>query len=199
MEIAEKRYEVLNGLPTYGPMYIPVTQVEQPFISPYSEGFVVRFFQSDGNTWVANFNLGWTDFSEVFDFPATDLTVVIAGGSGYVMNRNLTKPIVTFEVTITAALRVNEQEIIAATNTHVVGVDAKGQLWKSDRISWDGIKDLHLESRLVHGKSYDPMEDNNEWVDFTLDLGTKQISGSSYGRYYNSDGTPVTKKPWWKF
>ncbi|NID09537.1 hypothetical protein [Fibrivirga algicola] len=199
MEIEEKRYEVLKGLPAYGPMYIPVTQVEQPFISPFSEGLVIRFFKSDGNTWVANFNLGWTDFSEVFDFPATDITVVIAGGSGYVMNRNFTKPIATFEATITAALMVTKQEIIAATDTDIVIINAEGQLWKSERISWDGIKDLYMEGEVLHGKSYDPMEDNDEWVGFALNLTTKKVTGGSYSRYYNSDGTPVKQKPWWKF
>ena len=71
MAISGKRYEILSGLPAYGPMYVPVTQVEQPFINPYSEGFVVRFFDSSGESWVANFNVGYTTFKAVFDFPQT--------------------------------------------------------------------------------------------------------------------------------
>lgn len=59
-----KRYEVLNALPTYGPMYVPVTEDGKLF---YSEGFV-RFFKSNGDNWVANFKPGFKSFSDVFDF-----------------------------------------------------------------------------------------------------------------------------------
>jgi len=41
----EKRYEILDSLPTYGPMYVPVSESGDPF---YSEGVVVRFFRNDG-------------------------------------------------------------------------------------------------------------------------------------------------------
>src|SRR5690606_39492556 len=40
----QRRYEILDGLPTYGPMYVPVSEDGEPF---YSEGFVVRFYKSD--------------------------------------------------------------------------------------------------------------------------------------------------------
>ena len=52
----QRRYEILDGLPTYGPMYVPVSEDGEPF---YSEGFVVRFYKSDGSEWVANFKPGW--------------------------------------------------------------------------------------------------------------------------------------------
>ena len=51
----EKQYEILEALPTYGPMYIPVTENDEAF---YSEGFPVRFYKSDGTNWVANFKPG---------------------------------------------------------------------------------------------------------------------------------------------
>ena len=43
-----KRYEQLKSLPTYGPMYIPVSGNDEPF---YSEGLVIRFFRTDGTDW----------------------------------------------------------------------------------------------------------------------------------------------------
>jgi hypothetical protein len=53
------RYEILNSLPVYGPMYVPVTENGKPY---YSEGFPVRFFKKDGSEWGANFEPGMTTF-----------------------------------------------------------------------------------------------------------------------------------------
>jgi hypothetical protein len=63
--VQDKRYEILDGLPSYGPIYISISQDGIPF---YSEGFVVRFYKSDGTNWVANFKPGWTNSSGVYEF-----------------------------------------------------------------------------------------------------------------------------------
>ena len=176
MNVDKERFKILKGLPAYGPMYVPVTQVEKPYISPYSEGLVIRFFKSDRTSWIANFNLGLTSYSAVFEFPSTDLTVVIAGGSGYVMNRNQTRPIVTFRTAIKTAI-LTEQEVVAVDDTHLITVNSMGNIWTSDRISWDGIADLRLEGHTVFGLAHNPMHEGDDWVDFSLDLTTKQLIG----------------------
>lgn len=180
MEVNRKKYEVLNGLPAYGPMYVPVTQYDGTFISTYSEGFAVRFFTSDGNSWTANFSLGMTVFSTVIDFPDTDLTIVVAGGSGYLMNRDQHKPINTFSVTIKAALLTDAQEVIMADSTHVTIINFKGQIWSSERLSWDGIEDLRVEGNMLHGTAYVPTHETEDWVAFTIDLETRQRSGGGW-------------------
>ncbi|WP_128544510.1 hypothetical protein [Larkinella soli] len=190
MATSEKRYEILSGLPAYGPLYIPVTQVERPFINPYSEGFVVRFFGPSGESWVANFSLGHSSFHAVFDFPQTNLCLVIAGGNGYIMKPTQTKPVNTFGSAIRAAILTDHDEVVAVEDTHVTIICSTGHIWVSERISWDGIKDLRIDKRVIFGSSYDPMAHHNEWTDFTLDLDTKQLTGGSYRRYFNSDGTP---------
>ena len=47
--MTDKRYEILNSLPSSGPMYVPVTGNGEPF---YSEGVAVRFYKTDGSNWV---------------------------------------------------------------------------------------------------------------------------------------------------
>ena len=89
----KKRYEILESLPVYGPMYIPVTENGEPY---YSEGFAVRFYKTDGTNWVANFKPGWTGLNKVFDFPEHDKTIIIAGGLGYIMTPENEKPLSTF-------------------------------------------------------------------------------------------------------
>ncbi|WP_266363066.1 hypothetical protein [Tellurirhabdus rosea] len=191
-----QRYEVLPGLPPYGPMYIPVAREAIPFKSPYSEGFVVRFFCSDGSSWVANFNLGSTNYSAVFDFPETNRTVVIAGGCGYVMDPNQTQPLATFAVRIQTAITIPGQVVITPDDTRIHVVESDGEVWTSDRVSWmtwDGIRNLRLDGHLLHGLSLALTYDQEEWVAFTLDLDTRQLSGGSYSRYFKPDGTPINE------
>ncbi|MCK8495861.1 hypothetical protein M0L20_28605 [Spirosoma sp. RP8] len=177
----QKRYELLEALPVYGPMYIPVTRNKSGSQDFYSQGFVVRFFKSDGSTWVANFKPGMTPYNAVFDFPDTDIIIVIAGGSGYTMNRDHITPIDTFGYGIRMAVRADSQQVAAADYTDIKVINAKGQVWVSRQISWDGIQDLRVEGEIVSGKNYDPM--GEEWVDFTLNLTTRQVKGGSYARY----------------
>lgn len=191
MEI-QKKYEILDGLPTYGPMYIPISGDGIPF---YHQGFVVRFFKSDGTNWVANFKTGRTKYSIAFEIPATGKIVVIAGGQGYIMTPDLQKPLQTFGYAITEVLTTYDKRFVAADNTDLEIINSDATIWRSERISWDGIKDLVVNDKIVSGLSFDPMYYSDEWVNFSINLDTKEIIGGSYRRYEFKE----PKKPFWKF
>ncbi len=176
----QKRFEILDGLPTYGPMYIPVSEDGERF---YSEGFVVRFYKSDDSEWVANFKPGRTDCSLVVNCADNNRIVVIAKGQGYIMTPNQQTPIHTFGGNIKDAIETEENQIAVVDDICVTVINDKGNVWQSERISWDGIKDLILQDNLLTGLSYDPMDSINEWIPFSIDLDTKQITGGSYRRY----------------
>ena len=176
----QKRFEVLEGLPTYGPMYVPVSE---DGVSFYSEGFVVRFYKSDGSAWVANFKPGWTEFCLVLDYPDTNRVVVIANGQGYIMNPDQVVPTETFGIDIREALQTENNKIILVDDLYVRLLDEKGTIWQSERISWDGMKDLKLEGIILTGLSYDPTDSSNEWIPFSIDLETMVIKGGSFRRY----------------
>lgn len=91
----EKKFERLNSLPPYGPMYTSITESGEEY---FSEGFVVRFFKEDGTNWVANFQPGWTDLTDVMILQESHNLLVIANGICYIMNPNLTQPIAVFGV-----------------------------------------------------------------------------------------------------
>jgi hypothetical protein len=176
-----KRYDILQGLPSYGPMYIPVSENGEQF---YSEGFVVRFYRSDGSEWVANFKPGCTHFSLVVDYPDKNRIVVIAKGQGYIMTPDQQTPIETFGVNIKDGIQTADNQIVLVDDIYLTFINDKGTVWQSERISWDGIKDLKLQDNVLTGLSYDPMGSSiNEWVPFSFDLGTKQITGGSYRHY----------------
>jgi hypothetical protein len=205
----EKRYKILKGLPPYGPMYIPISEDEEPF---YSEGYIVKFKKSDGVEWVANFRPGWTNYNNIFDFPEHNIIVVFAGGQGYIMNPEEQKPKMTFGLTIKDVIQIEDKSLICSDGIHILILDNKtGEIWKSDRISWDGIKDLKLVDNKISGQTYDPTNSNQHWSDFEIDLETKEISGGSFQEFLDRNEhlevqengmlrkkTEMKKKLWWK-
>jgi hypothetical protein len=172
-----KRYDILQSLPTYGPMYIPVTDNDEGF---YSEGFVVRFYKSDGTDWVANFRPGWTDLEEIHEFANDERLLVVARGTCYMMNPDQTKPLSVFGVGYEKVFKTHDQRLILQDQTDLTIIETNGEHWATERISFDGLKDLQLESNLVTGLSYNPMNEVEEWVKFTFDIDTKILTGGSY-------------------
>jgi hypothetical protein len=208
----EKQYESLDGLPPYGPMYVSVTaESDEPF---FSEGFVLRLFKSDGTSWVANFRPGWTKYSKVFDFPTHRTVVVIAGGQGYIMSPDDEKPKHTFGLTLTDVLQTDNGSLVCANNTDIIFLDnSTGQLWRSERISWDGIKEMKISGDILYGKSYDPTNSIQEWSDFSINLTTKEITGGTWRDFLKQNShlevgndrmvrekatTKAIEKPWLK-
>jgi len=199
-----KRYEILESLPTYGPMYIPVTENNELY---YSEGLVVKFFKSDGTDWVANFKPGWTGFNAVYEFGIEDDILVIAGGTCYLMNPEEQKPKSTFGVGYESVIKTLDGRLILQDLTDLTVFEINGEHWHTERISWDGIKDLKLKGTLVSGLSFDPMNDKNRWVEFIVDLEKRNVKGGSYRQY---EFKPIAanvesvrrkngeKQPWWK-
>ncbi len=205
----KKQYEILPNLPPYGPIYIPITPDDTRSSNPYSEGFVVRFFTSSGESWVANFTLGATPFNQVFEFPQTDVVVVIAGGMGYAMNRNQFKPLHFFGYSINKALEIDSSEVVLADWDSLIVINSKGEEIFNKLVSETtdsnvrgegAIKDLSYQGRIVHGHSYDSRSKPEEWVGFTLDLDSGRLNGGSYLRYYYGEDEVITveKKTWWK-
>lgn len=205
--VREKRYEVLKGLPPYGPMYIPVSGDDDPY---YSEGYVVKFYKSSGEDWVANFRPGWTSYYKIFDFPKHDTVVVFAGGQGYIMDPDQQSPKMTFGLTIKEVLQGQDGSLICSDDIHILTLDnVSGKFWISERISWGGIKKLELTGRKLRGQSYQPGDE--DWSDFELDLETKEIKGGSFREFLTSnqhlevgergmlrEKTQNKRKPWWK-
>lgn len=174
----KSRYEILDSLPAYGPMYIPVSNSGDKF---YSEGYVVRFFKDDGTEWVANFNDGWTDINEVFEYPKLNIIVIFARGIGYVMNPNNEKPIFVFNSIAKYVFQDSNGILILIDDISIELFNPHSlELWLSKRISWDGFKDVVFDGTIVKGESFDPTNSVDEWVSFSFNIETKEILGGSY-------------------
>jgi len=200
----QKRYEILDSLPAYGPMYVPITDDNEPF---YSEGFVLRFYKSDGSDWVANFKPGWTSFNKVFDYSEHDIIVVFAGGQGYIMNPDNEKPVGTFGLETDEVFETKNGSLVCSDGLSIQLLDNEnGELWRSERISWDGFKDLKLVGYTISGLSYNPLNSDNSWTEFSLNLKTKDLKGGSYRMSMQQNPhVPIVHLPdenksksWWK-
>lgn len=201
----EKQYKLLDALPAYGPMYVAVTHTDEPF---YSEGLVVRFYKSDKTEWVANFQHGWTNFSKVFDFPECKTVIVVAGGQGYCMSPDSETSKYTFGLTISDVFQTESGNLVFSDNISIIFFDkASGAFWHSDRISWDGLKDLKLSDNVLYGKAYDPTNSLEEWSDFSINLKTKEIIGGTWRDFLEHNPhlelgenamIKQKSKAWWK-
>ena len=80
------RWEVLAGLPSEGPMP-KYFHLGHP--TPWSEGFVVRFWNQDGTNCVGNFQSGWSPIGTVLDWPEATIFPVIAYGACYFVAKNV--------------------------------------------------------------------------------------------------------------
>ncbi len=160
-------------------MYIPVTGNDEPF---YSEGFAVRFYKTDGTEWVANFKPGWTDLKTIIELADTTNILVIAYGTCYLMNPDQTKPISVFGVDYLATFTTEDGRLILQDQTDLTIVESNGNYWDTERISWDGLKEVELDKNIVTGFAYHPTYDADEWVKFSYNIDTKELLGSSYPR-----------------
>lgn len=207
--MGERRFEILDGLPPNELIYKSITNSGDLF---FSEGYIIRFYKSNGKNWLANIKAGWTDYYGVFDFPQHDITIVIAGGLGYIMSPNHEKPKAYFGLSINNVIQNNDGHLICSDDTHIIVLDSKtGDYWKSGRVSWDGIKDLKLSGNKLEGQSYDPTNIHTPWVAFVVHLDTKEIEGGSFQTFLennlrlDSDNNAISKKAtilkkkyWWQ-
>jgi len=176
--MSNQSFETLPGFPQTEETVLPFGGQEH-----YSEGFLVRFRKEDGASWIGNFKRGYTELSGVFSLPATSELVVFAGGCAYIVNREVMTVGREFGNGYCQNLvQSKEGAIIISDLTSVIIVERDGEVWISERISWDGIKDLKLDGDVVTGLSFDPMSDE-KWIGFSVNVKTRVVTGGGYRRY----------------
>lgn len=198
------RYEILDSLPSYGPMYIPVSEYNKNY---YSEGFVVRFYTSIHTNWVGNFEPGWSKLNAVYDFGPELYVLVIAGGICYLMNPDDHEPISIFGADCQMVIKGLDGKLILNESTYITVFETSGEHWSTERISYDGLVDLKLEGNLLTGLSFVPEYEDGEWLEFAVDLETRVVKGGSFRHDELKSLIPTVlsisqkqeeKKEWWK-
>ena len=168
------RYRILDGLPAYG---APAEPFSASGHGMHREGFVVEFFDARGDRWTANFQRGMTALDLVAESPTGTTFLVVAGGQGYVVAPNERRCLRTFGGQIEHAL-LRPGHLVVSDGFYVEATDGEHLLWRTRRVSWDGIVGLRIEGERALGEAYDPMTD--EWIPFSVDLANREVEGGSY-------------------
>ncbi len=170
-------WEVLDGLPVYGPMAEPFSGTGR---GTHREGLVVRFSPSTGS-WVGNFQRGLTLLDQVFAHPNGRHVVVVAGGTAYIVEADSHDLIGHFDAQIEQIVSVPENGLVLLGNgLWLEALGPAGTAWRSRRISWDGMRNVSVDGAIVRGEAYAPEGPQGSWCPFEVDVRTGTVRGGSY-------------------
>jgi RimJ/RimL family protein N-acetyltransferase len=175
------KYEILPGLPPYGPEALAFSASG---MGTHSEGFVIRFHSGSEGSWVGNFQPGLSDLYAVIPHPDSKRQVVIAGGQAYVIDPEEPSIWNHFGGQITFAQPIAELNAVLFGNDlwfELLGPDR--MIWQSRRISWDEMRDMNIKDLKLSGRAW---RFDETWHDFSVDL----VSGAVQGGSYDGPGSP---------
>lgn len=167
------RYEVLNGLPPYGEMYLPISPDGGSF---YSEGLPVRFSTIGGANWVGNFRPGLGSLNMVHQFGSSKSVLVVSGGQCYLIDPDSSKLLLVFGAAYDEALKTGDGRLVLQDLTSLTIVENDGSYWHSDRIAVDGIQKLTLHGAIVRGFAFLGGTADDEWKNFEYNIDTKHLT-----------------------
>jgi hypothetical protein len=167
---------ILPSLPAYGPL-------AEPFPSDgagaHREGLVVEFTCEDGPAWSGNFQRGLSSFDAVFTTFGADRPLIIAGGTAYLLDVASRREVEEFGGGIPWGLELEDRKCLVLSNGCDFEARARhGVIWRSGRVSWDGMRDLTHRGDKLFGSAYSPIDD--DYTAFVLDLNTGRFTGGSY-------------------
>jgi len=169
-------FKVLSHLPVYGPAAIPFPTDK---FEHHKEGYVVEFEDKQGKKWIGNFQKGLSSYSNAFGELGRDIIFVVAGGSGYTIDVNSRNCIDETGGAIDWCLPLPEKSaLVISHGVDFEAIDKNGRIWVSDRISWDGFKELSYSDGKIQGKAYSPLDD--DYHSFELNITDGSFIGGSY-------------------
>jgi hypothetical protein len=169
-------FEVLPGLPPYGPRAI---QCPAGWGHDAKEGFVVAFHLTSSQRWVGNFGRGLSHVDTVLAMPAVGKLAVIAGGALYEVDPKIPGPVEQAACCVTDTLEAPDAEKLILVWNHIeLGCwGARGEVWNTGRISWDGFRNLKIDAGRITGDAWSPMGDR--WFPLSVDINTGVVEGGA--------------------
>jgi hypothetical protein len=170
------RFEILPGLPPYGPMAISFTRNGA---REHREGLVVRFYPTASEPWVGNFIGGETACNIVVDHPNEAYVIVVAQGEACIVDpeRRAILDCIAWDTDQVFSIP-SPRLVIFQRLTDFIAIGADNSGWLSPRISWDGFRNVEVHETDLSGEAYSPVSD--AWVPFRLDLLTGHCTDGIY-------------------
>lgn len=166
---------ILDGLPVYGPLATPFPPNGK---GAHREGLVVEF-QLQEEAWIGNFQPGWTSYSQAIITDHKNHAIIIAKGRIYLVDA-VSRELIE-ELGCSIDWGCHNQSNGNYIFSHGIGffaLDGAGVVWSSERVSWDGMKDLIYDDGKICGKAYSPIDDG--YHSFTMDCANGEFEGGSY-------------------
>lgn len=147
----------------------------------YAEGLLVRIVKKDGNAWIGRFAYGSSNLDKVLVYPEHNRIIVFAHGQMWIVNTEDQKASVDkLPYSFDTLLEASDGRLVTYDFTDLYIIELNGDIWRSERISWDGFEEMTIENQTVQGLSYTPIDSTNEWQSFTFNIETKERIGGAY-------------------
>jgi len=146
--------EILPGLPAVG---LPPLAFARPPQAAHSEGLVLRVLPAVGQPWVGNFHRGNEGTSGVFASPDPATVCIVARGQGYLVKTNTPSVFELVEADpIKQVLSVPARGLLLFVDyTTVAAYGVGGLVWRTARLSWDGVRITDAGPDSVSGLAWD--------------------------------------------
>lgn len=130
------------------------------WVSGGRDSVIVSVVPHHGSPWIGAFGFGFGGgaVSALSSTPDAAKFLVVSQGAGYVVSsENPSEWNQIKVVPITTVRPAPEYGIIVlADYTKIAAFNAEGMIWKTDRISFDGIVITNIDSGYIEGEAWDP-------------------------------------------
>jgi hypothetical protein len=139
---------------------------------------VVEFFPDSEHCWIGNFQKGVMGVDGMFELERSLL--VIANGSGYLIEPLSGKCYFELKTDIQHVLSLEPSGLLISNGIWIDRLDATELVWRTQRISWDEMRSLHVVGDKLIGEASEPTAQGDEWKQFSVDLETGAVSDGTY-------------------
>lgn len=174
---------------TRPPLIAPARQFTFPFLVPGEEEALARGAlwleaEVDGSgTWLAQCALGFTG-SDVahglWSLPGGEGLLACAGGYAYAIQAAAPERTALLPPRPAVGILALPNRTVLVEHHGISVREASGEVWKTARLSWEGVTVLSADDETVRGTGWDMMDDAE--LPFTVDLCSRTTEGGGYVR-----------------
>lgn len=157
-----------------------------------SEYLWLEVIPVDGESWIGGFECGPGRLTGLFATPSPDVVCVVAKGQGFWVpvlapgDVEIIRSIPIEDVIAVPGKRV----LVFADYTELEAYGGGGSLWRTERLSWDGLKITKVTAEVIRGTAWDSPA--NRDVAFSVDTETGASEGGSSPAKYGAGQTKET-------
>lgn len=144
------------------------------------DGILIKVFSSGDNKWFGTFSgetISQRALNKVLTWADPNKICIVSSGTGFIIDVNNPKNFEIIDlIPILQVISSRERGmIIFASYTNLIAYSKNGFLWKTDRISWDGLTITGLNESHLEGIYRDMRSDTDS--NFRVNLSNGEVEG----------------------